>query len=404
MKIRDLYKAILEAVGAFTDDDGLVSLTRPGADPIPFMVDKKRLAMPTAALLNKGAFNEGGSLIAFHPICENVVLETSPVLAKLETAMIFRLHTVLADLICQLATIAADHKQHKKMKVKTHGLLSAMPDADDRTRNDFIKIIEHTTAVGAKQLLKLYVRKGGTYGGEKVSRLARFFPSVVDHLNQEERKILGVSLRKADVPAFLALIEYILPDYRDADRYASPSNGLVAPTLHALLKTYYKVANQLNKIVDIHAAQLTNADALKIPVDWIDDVQDLSQYREQIPVLPGNDGEEGTKTVRQPTATAPVAKAVSTAFGAVVGNPHQITKPQAGKGGVSVEDALRATTPVRPGFQQQQPAFGVQGHRRGWAQQPDPQQDLPGWARSAPAAFGNNQPVRSFGGGGGGRL
>lgn len=388
MKIRDLYKAILEAVGATVDDDGLVSMTRPGADPIPFMVDKKRLAMPTSALLNQGAFNEGGSLIAFHPICENVVLETSPVLAKLETAMIFRLHTVLTDLICQLVSIAADPKQHKKMKLKSHGLLSALPDADERTKTDFIKIIENTTAVGSKQLLKLYVRMGGTYGGEKVNRLARFYPSIVDQLDKENRKLLGVSLRKADVPAFLALIEYILPEYRDPDKYASPSNAPVAPTLHALLKTYYKVASQLNRIVDLHAQQLVNADALRIPTDWIDDVQDLSQYREQIPVLPGNDGAEGTKTVR----TAPNKAAVTVSASGPSRAPAAAAAPAAkntGKG-VSVEDALRALTPPRPTFNftgNPQPP-----QRGGWnAQGAQVQNDLPPWART--------QPVGSFGGG-----
>ena len=399
MKIRDLYKAILEAVGAVVNDDGLISMTRPGDDPVPLMVKDKRLAMPTDKLLNSGAFNPDGSLIAFHPICENVVLSTSPVLQKLETAMTFRLTWVLRELIMQLTAIAADPKLHKKLKMKAHGLLSALPEADDKTLTAFTKIAETSTTIGQKKLLSLYVRQGGTYGGEKVSRLGRFYPSIIDQLDEDKRTILGVSLRKADVPMFLALIEYILPDFRDPDKYAAPSNALVAPTFHALVKVYGKVANQLNKIIDIHAAQLTNVETLMIPTDWLDEVQDLTKYREIIPVLPGNDGEEGTKTVKQAPAKAPVAAATKPGTPVAAAPAASKAKP-AGKG-VSVDDMIRSVTPPRPtfGFNAQPPANTARG---GWRGQQDQDADLPPWARTAPTGWGT-QPQTSWSRGGGGR-
>lgn len=389
MKIRELYEAILVAVGAVVNDDGLISITSPSDEPTPLMVDGKRLALPTDKLLNAGAFNPDGALIAFHPICENVVLDASPVLKRLELAMTYRLTWVMRDLIQQLTAIAADPKQHKKLKMKAHGLLSALPDADERTKNDFFKIMEHTTTIGQKKLMTLYVRQGGTYGGEKVSRLGRFFPSIVDSLDQEKRTLFGVQLRKADVPAFLALIEYIVPDYRDPDRYSSPSNALVAPMFQALVKTYLKVANQLNKIIDIHAAQLDNADSMRIPTDWADEIQDLSKYRELIPVLPGNDGAEGTKTVKtapgKPAATLP-------------GKPAAAAPKAKGDGkGISVDELIRKVAPPRP-------AFGGFGNRAaaaparpawGAARAQAPADDLPPWAR--PAASTNF----SSGGGGG---
>lgn len=392
MKIRDLYKAILEAVGAVVSDDGLISMTRPGDDPVPFMVKEKRLAMPTDKLLNAGAFNPDGSLIAFHPICENVVLSTSPVLQKLETAMTFRLTWVLRELIMQLTAIAADPKLHKKLKMKAHGLLSALPEADEKTLAAFTKIAETTTAVGQKKLLSLYVRQGGTYGGEKVSRLGRFYPSIIDQLDEEKRTVLGVSLRKADVPMFTALLEYILPEYRDPDKYSAPSNALVAPTFHALIKVYGKVANQLNKIVDIHAAQLSNVELLTIPTDWLDEVADLSKYREIIPVLPGNDGEEGTKTVKQAPAKATVAATAKPGTTAVIAPASAAAKakPAAGKG-VSVDDMIRAVQPARPsfGFNAQRPTNPPQ--RGGWRGQQSQEEDLPPWARTQQQSWGNNQ-------------
>lgn len=403
MQLLALYKAVLMATGAVIDDDGLISMSRPDEEPVAFMIEDKRLAMPTNKLLDQGAFNADGKLIAFHPICENPVLETSPVLTKLETAMTFRLTWVLRELIIQLVSIAANPKIHKKMKVREHGLLSALADADERTRNDFIKAMETTTVTGQKKLLSLYVRKGGTYCGEKVSRLARFFPSIVDSLDQEKRQLLGINLRKVDVPAFLALVEYILPEFRDPDKYVAPSNSMIAPSFHALVRAYAKVANQLNKIVDIHAAQLNDADSLRIETDWVDDVQDLSKYREIIPVLPGNDGADGTKNAK----AAPPPKAASTAF-------TKAPTPTAKSGGsVSVDDVVRALTPQRPNygiFQQPQQPNPQLNRRTGWATRAA-EADLPPWAREQTTSSwgsGSNSGFRrgGYGGntGGSGRL
>jgi hypothetical protein len=399
MKIRDLYKAILEAVGAVVNDDGLISMTRPGDEPVPLMVKDKRLAMPTDKLLNAGAFNPDGALIAFHPMCENVVLNTSPVLQKLETAMTFRLTWVLRELIMQLSAVAADHKSHKKMKTRAHGLLSAMPEADEKTKDLFNKIAQTTTAVGQKKLLSLYVRQGGMFGGEKVSRLGRFFPSIVDQLDEEKRTLLGVNLRKADVPMFLALIEYILPEYRDADKYAAPSNALVAPTFHALAKVYAKVANQLNKIVDLHAAQLNDPDVLRIPTDWVDDIVDLTPYREIIPVLPGNDGEEGTKTVKG-AHTKPLGATISKSGAPVIAAPAA-PKPKSTGKGISVDDLIKGITPPPrqlSTFASPAPNRTVRG---GWGSQQQQDEDLPPWAREQKQAAWGQPQQQSWSRGGG---
>ena len=384
MKIRDLYKEILTAVGAVVNDDDLISMTRPDDDPIPFVVNDLRLALPSDRLLNQGAFNEGTGYIAFHPMCENVVLDPSPVFEKLQTAMAYRLTWVLRELLVQLVAVAADSKLHRKMKIGAHGLLSAMPDADKRTMTDLTKVFEGTSTTGTKRLINLYVRMGGTYEGAKVNRLGRFYPTIVDGLDVEKSTLNGVNLRKADVPAFLALIEYVLPEYK-TERYSAPSNSLIAPSFHALVKTFYRVANQINKVVDTHADHLENPEALKIPTEWSEHVQDLSVYRDQIPVLPGNDGAEGTKTQRTSPAvshTTPIDRS------------RQPAAPSSGGKGavVSVTDALAALT--RPP-QQQQPT----GRWNSMAAQRNSDADLPPWARKQeePSGWGSGGGIRRQG-------
>lgn len=128
---------------------------------------------------------------------------------------------------------------------------------------------------------------------------------------------------------FKALMEYLFPGFEDPDTYSAPSNSPVAPSFHALLKCFAKVAAQLNKIVDIHARHLTNPDQLRIDIDWREAVESLEQYRDMLPVLPGNDGKEGIKTHR-----ARAEKAAATAA------PAEELAPVRREGGVSVSDFL----------------------------------------------------------------
>lgn len=420
IKPTTLFEMVLNSAGADHDENGLVSMRMIDEEPLPWKIGGKRLAIPYKELLREGAFNEGAQLIAFQPFSENVVLDTSPVLESLNNAFLHRLTTVTKDLVIQLSAIAADTSKHPKMKMNAQKVLSAMPDADEAMAKSFAKIMQASTTTGKNQLLSLFVRSSGTYGGEKVHRLGKFFPRVASELDDGGHEIFGVTLRKKkDVPMFKALLEYLFPGFEDPDTYSAPSNSPVAPSFHALLKCFAKVAGQLNKIVDIHARHLVNPEALRIDIDWRDAIETLDQYRDMLPVLPGNDGKEGIKTHRTRVEKAAVAA------------PAEEPAPVRREGGVSVSDFLggirQTNQPQAGGWGQPANAGGLQptGFRAQQQEMMRRQQkieSLPDWCRpkepensrfeqntgwgGRSTGFNNNGAInprggRTFGGGGG---
>lgn len=316
MDILELYKGILASGNAIVGDEGHVSVVVVGDDPIPFRIDGARLTLPTQDHLRAGSFNPDSGMIAFHPICENVALEQSAVYRKLEELLQFRLSAVLRELILQLTLLAQDKKSHAKMAPGERGLLMAMPNADSDTYETVRKIVNRAAGQGNRKICSLYVRRGGSYAGSDVSRLGRFIVSVIMDLDETARELWGVDIRKQDLPEIKELFEYILPEYADHETYSRPSNSQVAPNLHALLRTFSVVAKRLNRIVELHSENLQNADDLLIPLDWMEEIADLSQYRARVPTLPGNDGQVkagGSSDVTRPVqaAAAPVREKLS---------------------------------------------------------------------------------------------
>lgn len=399
IKPTTLFELVLSSAGAVFDDTGLVSMRLANEDPMPWKIGGKRLAIPYKQLLRDGAFNEDGQLIAFQPFGENVVLDPSPVLESLNNALLHRLTNVTKELFVQLSHVAADKDKHPKMKMNAQKVLSALPDANERTAKDFSKIMAAAGTVGKQQLLSLFVRSSGTYGGEKVNRLGKFFPRVMSELEDGGNEIFGVELRKKDVPMFKNLMEYLLPGYEDPDTYSAPSNSPVAPSFHALLKCFAKVAAQLNKIVDIHARHLENADDLRIDVSWREAIDSLEEYRDLLPVLPGNDGKEGIKTQRVRAEKTTAATSTAAAAAPVVRK----------EGGLSVTDFLGG---MRQNSQAQVGGWGQPNNAGGLqptgfrAQQQEMMrrqrelENLPDWAR--PQEVNDRVNSSNWGGGNGG--
>lgn len=373
MEILELYKSILASGNATVGEEGHVSVVTAGDDPIPFRIDGDRLTLPTQEHLRAGAFNPGTGMIAFHPISESVALDQSVVYRKFEELLQFRLSTVLRELILQLALLAQDKKSHAKMAPAERGLLMAMPNADADTYEAIRKVVSRAQAQGNRKICSLYVRRGGTYAGSDVSRLGRFVPSVILDLDETARELWGVDIRKQDMPEIKELFEYILPDYKDGETYSRPSNSQVAPNLHALLRTFAVVAKRLNRIVETHSENLSNADDLLIPLEWVEEINDLGRYRARIPTLPGNDGQAkagGSEVVRpvQAVAQAPREKLSERLA-------QRSAPPQHAAG--TVESVLANLT--GRGRPQGASTLGSSGRSRRWGLSDNRGPDLPPW-------------------------
>lgn len=399
MEIIPLYKSILESAGLDVDKDGLVSMDLSG-ELYPAECQGKRLAIPSAERLRSG---EWQGLQAFHPLAENIYRGESPVLKKLRGLINYRIGSVLSCLMTELIEIAADTDSHKKLSPTQSEYLTLAPAADEKTVKDFNKVMKKNSNTGEFRLTSIYLKRGGIYKGEKYSRLAVASFPITDNFGNKDHTIFGVKVRAKDQRTFESLFEFILPGASDVETYSHGSNSMTAPFLHSLLKSFAKIARQLNKITHKFRKHLEDADGLHINLDWEDSLEDLSKYRDLIPTLSGNDGEplksDGTedphaktKAMLSDPGTAP-APVVPQAPAAPqpTGPSHTLEQAQAvPPQRTQVEQPPQQTTPavrswdeiMRQQQQPQQPPMPQwnqpqQPHATQWGQQPQ----QPAWAQ-----------------------
>lgn len=358
MHLSDLYKSILQSLDVTSDSQGLLSFNYAGKS-MPAVVslgpdNERRLALPTHERLRTGDWN---GLVAFHPLSENLLRGESPVLRKLKGIIHFRLTSIFVDLLQQFVALAADPDRHAGLSPKAQILLSAMPDADTKTVAAVRKIIEASTLEGANKFFSIYLKRGANFKGQKVSRAAIVNMPIMDEFDREDGHVFGVQLRKKDFAGLQRMIEYILPDCDDAEEYSAGSTSMVAPYFEALIQAYVNVAKRFNQIIKVHTKQLENVDELITDLSWHDEDADLSKYRDVIPPLAGNDGDqEGQPEPVAPRPIPPVfasggsAKPVSNLTSAAPAKPAAFT------GQAAVPGAGPAAGGFNSDFRLEQPA------------------------------------------------
>jgi hypothetical protein len=297
MEIRQLYKTILETLNMDIDKDGMISM-RVMDELFPAMVDGKRLVFPTETLLRAGVSD---NVIAFHPLSENIIRGESPVIKKLRALIIYRLSEVIYTIMDQLIHIAADKDAHPKLTPTQSEFLSLVPRADAKTVKSFEKVLGMAETDGEHRLVSIYLKRGGHWKGNKYSRVAVTSFPITDDFDTNEPEIFGVKMRKSDKEALKNLFLYIVPNGESLEEYSHGSNSMTAPYFHALMKSYLKVAKQLNKVVKRFKKHLHNADELMIDTSWESEIEDLSIYRDIIPSLKGNEGNAVEAEEKVPT-------------------------------------------------------------------------------------------------------
>lgn len=289
MKLQALYKAILESLNAVSDKEGFVSLQN-GEDSYPCMVDGKRLAIPTRELLRQGNWDQNG-LQPFHPMSEHMSRGESPVLKKLRLLIQVRLATVYENVILILADVCSDAKKHKTLAPKAAAVLQVMPDADEKTYDSLVKILD-AAMKDVGNVVRVYLRRGVMFNGVKVPRACTVrFPLLEEFSNDDNLTVYGVKLRKKDFKQIKALLEYITPDADEIETYGSGSMSSVAPYFDSLVRAYSNAARQLNSLVWLYRKHTDSEKELTTDLDWVDELDNLDNYRNDIPSLTGNEGE-----------------------------------------------------------------------------------------------------------------
>lgn len=293
MDILQLYKEILTSLHMSSDDQGLISLDMAG-EKFPAYCNKKRLVLPTQEVLRQAQWENS---VAFHPLSENILRGESAVLKKLRSMISFRISEVTSCLMTELVGIAADNEYHKKLTPTQSEFLSLVPQVDHKTCEAFEKVFDATSTDGEHRLVSVYLKRGGTWKGEKYSRVAVVAFPITDEFGNDQAEVFGVKMRKKDKKVMEDLFEFIIPHSKGLEEYSFGSNSMTAPYMHAMLMAYVKVAKQLNKIVHKYRKHLDNPDQLHIDLAFEDKLGNLGVYKDLIPTLAGNDGEavQGTE-------------------------------------------------------------------------------------------------------------
>jgi len=283
----DFYKQALESMRYGVDDEGLISITTASGQLSPAEVEGKRLVLPTKAWLKKGF---GDDYQAWHPLSETMARRgTSPVIQHMQRNCRAQLSFTYVYLASQLLRVAADRELHKELPPTDdcNEFLKKMQAADNKLVEIFDRLVQ--AASDKRRLITLYLKNGGTYGGKKVNRLAVIRFPLIELLENEEDKVLGIVIKPKQRQVLLTLLRTILPNGDDPEQYSAGSNNRVAPYFHAFMQAYHKVIVQLNKIIMRYGQPM----ALPVKAFPMFDEEYLTKFGDiydQIPSLDGNEG------------------------------------------------------------------------------------------------------------------
>lgn len=367
-RLEKLYRGVIESTGLLIDEKTDAVFRTTGGDVTPFLVEGRQLVIPSWEVQrHKPEF--WGEHIAFHPVCENLHKGESEVFTRLKDAVTWRITEAISVLMIELTELAANKDMHAKLNPKQHSLLDALKGADKTTLVNVGKVIAAAGkgGNGNHRLVRVYMKSGGKFKGTKHQKVCVMAFPLTDYIDEANRKIFTVPVRKADLVAIPALYRYILPEC-ETEAYSFGTNTRNAPYFHSLMGGFQKVAKQINAIVDLFEEHLDEGKGLKVDLGWSKEMEKLSELKNEIPPLEGNRGtvDEPAGTAAAPTAALPKADDVKEEI-------SEDVKP--GKNGYSYSDMVKSHQRRAKQMQQMQPQ--VDPNQPLWLQQAQQNQQAP---------------------------
>lgn len=296
MEIFDIYRSIMRAAGFTVTEDDMVSVVS-GEKSKPFTIEGKRLVIPSP---KQTGVSNWDNRVAFHPLQENTMAGESKVMKALRGAFNIRLNLVAGTVLNFLAKVAVEvEATHGKLSPDQQQFLSLAKEADQTSFETLGKILDQMPVNQMeKQIVRIFIRKGGIYQGKPHSRLGVVTFPFYNELKAEAAKkgkhaIYGVNVRVKDLDLYMKLLQYIFPRIDEAEAYNFGSNSRMVPSVHALMSAVMLVGSELNTVVDLFKNVIDNPDELTFDSAWVEDFVDidtLAARARMIPMLPGNEG------------------------------------------------------------------------------------------------------------------
>lgn len=397
MELLQHYKAFVESVpGNVVDQTGhILRETSEGLKPVVWV--GKEAVLPTPEFLANPDWNK---YIPFHPMCESIARGESDIIQLAQTFVRISLWDRFIDVARTLLQIAADQSLQTKLTPAQQKLLSAISEADATTLENFGKIIaksrhDYTDGVD-RRIIAVYLRRGGSQDGQRFSRtFVTRFPLYNELLKAEDakdakdRKVFDVQLRAKDIPVLKALHETIFPG--DESTYTIGTNSNLAPYYTVLLNGYANMAGQLNSIIKPFSK--TKGVSLKlIDLSW-DEGDNLTRFRNAIPALPHNEGNDpvadpnAAPQSAQPVAQQPV---MQTGFTQPMSQP--LAQPQAQPAADNFTKPTATIGSTNPSHAAPKPAT-TNSNTVGWSDLTKQAQPQMGYGMPQQPGYGYGQPM-----------
>lgn len=266
-KLITFYEQILSAYNMTVDKKGYVS-TNGFGNTSPKVIKDKRMALPTRSVLRDPEVSE---LFVFHPIPEQLNRGESDIIKELVRIANVRFNYTLSNIVLVIADMIANTSNHKNLTDAQTELMLAIGTVDKTAVNNINKVINSAIKQNlTKSMSSIYLKRGGTLNGKRHSCVAVVRFPVFDELSKPGETLYGVKVRDKDRDLIQKILEYVLPDLGEKDRYSSGSHSDFIPYLESLLNMTYVVGSKLNEVIDILGDKITDSEDMLFDLAYYD--------------------------------------------------------------------------------------------------------------------------------------
>ena len=282
MKLIPFYEAILQLGAMTADDKGFVS-TVLGDHKGPATVGGRRLVLPTPERQKAG-----GEVEFFHPLGEHAVRPETNVLTAYRKSVNIKLNYTIGVLGQTLLTLAASTDEHKKFTPSQLELLTALPEANEKTMTTFTSLVK---AMGHGNIdrcfVNIFLKPKGKIKDTVYRRAAIVSFPLYEELSKGDKKVFDVTVGPKERRTIMALLTFMFAKIAQPQAYDRGSDSSIAPFLEAFLEAVAEIAiEELNPVIDDFSTLSSGLSELRFEDDWLTPFKTLSSFNKEIEMIP----------------------------------------------------------------------------------------------------------------------
>lgn len=254
----ELYKKLMKAADIIVNDDGALIFA---------MGEQRRQVTKSGTYLYlevPGKAEPTSSYEYFDPMPELLLSSSNPFIERYRQMITIRLNLVISQVIYQLLTVAAEPQKFPEIeRSKLNTLTRIVGEVDDKTRLVWARLISSMVPDDeGRTIVSLAIR----HAGHVASRATTVTFPMYNRLCNINDYINNVPMRLRDRKAFINLLDYVLPEQGYLGSYNAMSDNPVSPSLDTLMISVKRMADQINKVIDLYP-EIMDAD-LRLDVEW----------------------------------------------------------------------------------------------------------------------------------------